>query len=261
MPGSAAIAAEREPRIRAAAAVIALAYLRFLAEGDSVRASIVLASFQGFWNRYRASIVAPLGRDAASLPAALPVNGAFTDETQYAMVVGFMDFGAMTQADAEATRWGAGSMLATFNTRIRPRYPDSSALWEGYRVARGVPAQDAGGAIDAWASDFAEGFTADAASDFNALVSTLAEDEVAGSSMAAGAGAPTGSGPSSSACVPPMYWDPNVGACVYPADIMVPGITQLRRRSMPWGWYVAGAAVGLAALGLGWRVWKRRGRR
>lgn len=256
MPGTAATSlSARDPRVRAAATAIALAYLRLLSEGDSVRASIVLASFQSFWNRHSSSIAVYMA-DPSRLPRALEVSGAFDFNTQYAVVVVFAQSELVDEQDRRTLAGGAGPMLALFNNRIRPRVADDSMLWLAYRRARGVAVQDAGTAVDAWAFEFVEA-VGETGVGFDALLDTLADDQAAGGDEPGAGGAVS----IPSRCAPPTVWDVAAGACMYPTALVIPGITSLRAKRTPWGWWLAGGVFTLAAFGLGWRIWKKRGRR
>ena len=240
---------ERGPRVRAVAASISLAFLRLMAEGDSVRASVVLSSFQQFWNDYRSSLVEGI-RDPDRFARTLAVTGGFDPgmQTQWCAVLVLVAGGVATQEQVNTLRQGVGPMVEWYQANIR--VPADSSLWNAYQVARGVPAVDAGNAVSEWAFAANEGLGGAVEDNFGTLIDDLAHDTPATSPAAA----------PSQGC-PPGYVMRN-GACEYQAGaIVIPGITQLSARKTHWGWYVAGGVGVLAAFGLGWRIWKKRGRR
>lgn len=246
-----AATAERGPRVRAVAASIALASLRLMSEGDSIRASVVIASFQQFWNDYRSSLVEGI-RDADRFAQRLAVTGAFDAErqTQLAMILVLLSGGVVTQAQVNTLGVGLGAMVAWYQANVR--LAADSPLWNAYQVAQGVAAIDAGTAVSQWAFAANEGLAGSVEDSYGDLIDELAHDEP---------GSPVPAPAPAQGC--PSGYTMQNGVCTYvfPGSIVVPGITSLRARKTHWGWYVAGGAGVLAALGLGWKIWKKRGRR
>lgn len=139
---------------RAAAAMLALAYLRNAADGEWVRASAALSEFQRFWNERRSALVDP-NETITGIPGALAVTGILDDPTQFAVMFSLWQNNIISTEVAGLTPWGEYGLIQQVFSQVN--LASSSPLWEAFNVSRRVAAQDAGPELQAWAWGFAEG--------------------------------------------------------------------------------------------------------
>lgn len=212
-------------RVLIVGAAIALAYLRLLSEGDTLRASIVVGHFQQWWNSYRNIYDAahpgwtPSGR--------VTVNGRIDQSTANALVDA-LDVTSLVPdltagRDVSYTPDAAG-MIAFFRTKVAPPSSPTARFWDAYRIAKRTRVTDVASVIEAWAFGFIEGLE-------DALPDVL--------ESAAG-----GTGP----IIP-----------IQPA-IDVFAIGERRRTVIPWGWVLAGTLVLGAGAGFYYTGRKKRRR-
>lgn len=224
----------RSDRIRAAAASIALAYLRNLAENDYLRASVVLAEFQRFWNDQRTIIPAT---GSAGVPGVLPVTGTFdaASQTQRALFYVLVLQAVVPGSSTATAQVGVAAMASWYRQHVR--LPESARLWGAYRASRGVPSQDAGLSVADWAFEFI-----DIGSHQNDLMDILANGQTT-------VPVPTNTSP------PPINTHTAYGEM---PPISVSAMAPRSQAWTGWPWVVAGGA---AALLFGGLVYKRKGRR
>lgn len=215
---------DRTSRVRAAAGWIALAYLRLLAEGDTLRASVVLAVFQGFWNVQRRNITAGAVDLPAMVPPDLVASGQLNQPTQNALLYTLWLNQLVLGARVDAVQgYGATVLLQQIYPHLRVSLTN---VWLVYNEARAVPVGDVHSAIEDWAFSFVEGISQE-----DDLYNTLAQGGATVDS--------TGIGP----------------------EIPITGMSTRGTTYSYWPWALGGLALVLAGAGFAYRMKRRRRRR
>lgn len=219
--------ANRTQNIRAAAAMLALAYLRLIVEGESVRASVVLFEFQRFYTENRRDII-PNPPPFDGVPPDLSGSGYIDRPTHNALVfiLWLNSLIPNNVAEIATADWGVPILIQQVWPTVQTT---GDHIWGAYRAALSGPAQDAGMNAYTWVFGFIEGLHTQTPEPSPPIIPA---DE---------GFAPTGDG---------VY--------EFETPILIPGLVRKSSGPALWPWALA---AGAGVLLLGGFLYKRRGRR
>lgn len=216
--------------VRAGAVMLALAYLRFLAEGDALRASVVLSAFQQFWTQNSRLILQGVS-NIDGIPRDLRASGALDQPTHNALVYSFWQNSLIEWNEAVSVTqdWGAPVLRANVWPRVQTAAP---TLFGAYRAAAGTSGASAGTKALQYVEDFVDGFLTQV----------------------------PGSPPGDPADLPKVPSPETGGGGVdfVAPEITVPGLVPRRAQAPLWPWALAATGVGILGLGF---LYKRKARR
>lgn len=132
-----------DDRIRIAVGGLALAYLRLLSEGDTLRASQALRMFQSYWNTTGAPVI--LGEVGE-----LIANGGFDPDTYGAI---YYSFQALGISGFDPTVTGRAADLPARYERVS-KPPAAHPAWGPYNRAKASSIVNVGMALEEWIHDF-----------------------------------------------------------------------------------------------------------